>query len=50
MKRLALLIAVGALASCGGPSASNPTQLWLAPQGDGNELHVQLTPREPPPF
>lgn len=50
MKRLAavapLAVAAVALASCGG--ASNPKQLWLAPNGD--ELHVQLLPIEPHPF
>ncbi len=39
-----------ALGGCGNPSASNPPELWLAPQGDGNELHVQLAPIQPNPF
>ncbi len=36
-----------AVTGCGG-HASNPPELWLAPNGD--ELHVQLTPIEPNPF
>lgn len=50
MRRAAMLGALGAalaLGGCGGGS-KNPSQLWIAPNGD--ELHVRLQPIMPNPF
>ena len=49
MKRLAALLMMGALASCGpGSSSDNPPQLWLALGSD--ELHAQLIATQPPHY
>ncbi len=40
--------AVGTLAGCPSNNDSNPSVLWLAP--DGSEVRVHLVDTEPPPF
>ena len=45
-----LLLVAAALAGCSDPPVShtNPTTLWLAP--DGGETHAKLVESEPPPW